>query len=112
MSDEQIEERLQQCAPILPPQLRNRVLESCAIKAQQQAHHNRRANWRLAWGFAFVCVLHFGVGGVLESQQRALLGVSSNDATRYAANPADLQASLVLRSQLLAELSDPRRRNF
>ncbi len=112
MNDKPIEQRLREFAPTLPPLLRNRVLDSCVAKAQKQRQRDRRANWRLAWGFAAVCALHFGVGGILQSQQNALIGVSASpdSSPRFAANPADVQGSLVLRSQLLAELSDPRRR--
>lgn len=114
MNNDFLEGELRRATTPLPPHLKARVLDACASKAALQQRHNRRANWRLAWGFAAVCALHFGVGGALQAQQNALFGVSGapNNSPRYATNPADLQASLVLRSQLLAELSDPRRRYF
>lgn len=111
MFDELIEKRLRHFAAPLPPKLRDRVLDACAAKAALQNQRNRRANWRLAWGFAVVYAIHLLIGGHLDAQQRALLGTSASP-TLYASNPTDMQANLVLRSQLLDELSDPRRRYF
>ena len=110
MNNEQIERHLRESVAPLPPHLRNRVLDACATKAQESARRNRRANWRLAWGFAILCALHFGVGGMLNAQQQNLLGHPSSDSARYAdaTSQADIRQSVFLRSQLLAELSDPR----
>jgi hypothetical protein len=110
-----IENQLRDSAPTLPPHLRNRVLNRCAAQCQQERAKRRRANWRLAWGFAAVCVLHWIVGGALEAQQHALLG-TSDSSTRYVSSrqvsEAEVQRSMMLRSRLLAELSDPRPDQF
>ena len=105
-----VEQQLRESAAPLPPHLRNRVLDSCAAKAQQRAQRNRRANWRLAWCFAVLCAIHFGVGGMLDAQQQNLLGnPASSGSAIYAANQNDFQQSVLMRSRLIAELSDPRR---
>ncbi len=105
-----LEHRLRASAATLPPELRHRVLEQCAIKAREKACRNRRANWRLAWGFAVLCALNFGVGGMLDAQRQAMLGNSSSSTPLYAdaASQNDFRQSVLLRSQLLAELSNPR----
>jgi type VI protein secretion system component VasF len=73
----EIEKQLLDAAPTLPPHVRNRVLNRCAAQRQQEHTKRRRANWRLAWGFAAVCALHWFVGGALDAQRQALLGTSN-----------------------------------
>jgi hypothetical protein len=104
-----IEQQLRESAAPLPPHLRHRVLDCCAAKAPLRTQRNRRANWRLAWGFAAVCVLHYGVGGMLDAQQQNMLGYpASSGSSLYAANQNGFHRSVLLRSRLIAELSDPR----
>jgi len=115
MSDVSIEERLHQNAAPLPPHLRHRVLDACSSKAAMQAKSNRRANWRLAFGFAAVCLVQWIVGGALDTQQRVLLGTSDSHsltASTVATNQFASINSMMLRSRLLAELSDPHQDRF
>lgn len=110
----ELEDDLRRGALILPEALRDRVLDACAAKSVLQAQRNRRANWRLAWGFAVLCAIHFGVGGALDAQQQNLLGnPPSSDSTLYAdaAHQESFRQFAVMRAQFMAQLAD-RRHDF
>ena len=108
---DEIENQIRAEAPLLPPHLRHRVLVRCAAERRHHCVKQRRANWRLAIGFATVFMVQWLVGGTLETQQQALLGNPNSSTVLYAStratDAADLQQFMMIRSRLLAELTDP-----
>ena len=108
---DEIENQIRAAAPTLPPHLRHRVLEQCAAQRQSRVRRGRRANRALLCGFAFVVALQVFVGGWLDTQQQALLGNPNSSTALYAStratDAAELQQFMMMRSRLLAELTDP-----